>query len=320
MPRVILGTMTIGGQMDENEGRAFVLRFLDSGHTELDTAFIYQSGRTEEMLGRILKDVDRGEFQVATKAHPRADGNLKKETVIKQLDTSLNRLGLDYVDLFYLHMPDPKTDINDTLDGLAHLYEQQKFHELGLSNYAAWEVVNIRNLCAERRLPAPSVYQGLYNPITRLVEGPELLPCTHALNLRFYAYNPMAGGFLSGKHVTFDQVPSDGRFGDNPQYQARYWKESNFSAIGAIRAACEKEGIPMAAAALRWMMHHSQLNADDGVIIGASRMEHLEANLKSCDEPDLPENVVESFMEAWKITRLDCPPYARYFGSEIPAR
>ena len=318
-PRVVLGTMTIGGQMNEKDGEAFIRRFLDSGHNELDTAFIYQAGRTEEILGRILKGVDRGRFRVATKAHPRAEGNLKKESVIRQLDTSLTRLGVDRVDLFYLHMPDPKTDFADTLDGLEKLHGQNKFVEWGLSNYAAWEVVHIRHLCGERNLPVPAVYQGMYNPITRSVEDPELLPCAQALGFRFYAYNPMAGGFLSGKHKSFEQIPDAGRFSGNPQYQERYWKKSSFEALERLRRACNEEGIPMAAAALRWMMHHSRLTAKDGVIIGASRMAHLEANLQACAAPELPETVVAGFTEAWEITRSSCPAYARYFGREIPA-
>ncbi len=114
-----------------------VTRFLETGCAELDTAYIYAEGKTEEVLGPILARLPREQFRIATKANPSVKGNLRPESVTEQLETSLGRLGLASVDLFYLHQPDLSTPIETTLEACARLFERRLFRELGLSNYAA---------------------------------------------------------------------------------------------------------------------------------------------------------------------------------------
>ena len=130
-----------------------------------------------------------------------------------QLETSLKRLQLDKVKLFYLHAPDTATPLVDTLTGVKKLHEEGKFEELGLSNYPAWEVAHVYHLCDKMGMVKPTVYQGMYNGITRQVEM-ELFPCLRRLGMRFLAYNPLAGGLLTGKH-RFDADPDQGRFKGN---------------------------------------------------------------------------------------------------------
>jgi len=228
------------------------------------------------------------------------------------LDCLLANLGVDKVDILYLHAPDHKTPIEDTLKAIDEFHKQGKFKELGLSNYAAWQVVDIIHICRNKGYVVPTVYQGLYNPITRQVEK-ELLPCLKKFNVRFYAYNVTCGGLLSGKHYDINKIPTDGsRFDNNTPYQSRYWKESYFQALDKIRKACEQTGTKMIDAAHRYMIHHSQLDGKKGdkIILGVSKIEHLIANAEACLQGPLPVEVINAFDEGANLTM---PHWFNYF-------
>ena len=324
--RVVLGTMTMAGQVSSGSSlkmvQAFVEdavvgRHLTGGKVEIDTARMYQGGKTEETLGDIFdrepKLLDR--VYVATKVNPFGKNTLRPESVVRQLNESLEAMRLDSVDLLYLHAPDHSTDILSTLEAVNSLYVAGKFRELGLSNYSAWETVHIWHVCRENGWVQPTVYQGMYNPITRQVEA-ELLPALRKCNIRFYAYNPLAGGLLSGKYKGVSDNPSGGRFGlkgFKDRYRPRFWTDEHFKAVGIVRKACEAENIPMAQAAFQWLTHHSQLKGgrSDGVIIGGSSMKHQEDNLAAIGKGPLPTTVVEAFDAAWEACRASCPNYAR---------
>ena len=152
------------------------------------------------------------------------------------------------------------------------------------------------------------VYQGMYNAVTRDVE-PELLPCLRHLGMSFYAYNPLAGGLLTGRYLGATEVPSQGRFSE----QANYVPRSYLTAMEGVQMACEAAGVSMSAAAICWMCHHSNLDAaaGDAVILGASTQEQLAANLDACRAGPLDEALVQAFDDAWETCRSDCPPYFR---------
>lgn len=239
---------------------------------------------------------------------------MRPENVKLQSDTILSALRTQSTDILYLHAPDINTPIEDTLSAVQELYEMKRFTALGLSNYAAWEVAYIWGYCSSRGWVVPTVYQGMYNAITRDVER-ELFPALKKLNMKFYAYNPLCGGFLTGKHSKEEDSKSEGtRFDKSNQlYRGRYWKDSYFSAVDIIAKACESSGLAMADASLRWMQHHSGLSGDrgDGVIIGASSTHHLLSNLDSCEGGPLPPEVVQAFDDAWELTRPVCDKYFR---------
>ena len=162
----------------------------------------------------------------------------------------------------------------------------------------------------------------MYNAITRAIE-PELMPALRRLGMSFYAYNPLAGGVLTGKHSKGSASGSrtGGRFTDDTAwgkiYQSRFMQDAQFDAVEIVRAACKAADIPMAAAALRWMMHHSYLGEGDGVIIGASSLSHFESNMESCAQGPLPPIVVEAYDQAWKACSSVVPAFSRgYFGQE----
>ncbi|XP_054857299.1 aflatoxin B1 aldehyde reductase member 4-like [Eublepharis macularius] len=322
--RSVLGTMEFGRRAGAEASGAMLRAFLGRGHCELDTAHMYAGGESERILGAWLaaEPAAAGAVKVATKANPWDGNNLKPENVRSQLETSLQRLQMESVDLFYLHAPDHETPIEETLQACDKLHKEGKFKELGLSNYAAWEVAEIYTLCKSRKWVLPTVYQGMYNATTRQVEL-ELLPCLRHFGIRFYAYNPLAGGLLTGKYKYTDKDQSHqppGRFFGNNWaqiYRDRYWKEHHFQGVALVETALRQvygsNPPSLTSAALRWMYHHSKLQADhgDAVIIGMSTMEQLQENLKCSEEGPLQAGVVEAFERAWHLTAHECPTYFR---------
>ncbi|XP_040889461.1 aflatoxin B1 aldehyde reductase member 4-like [Toxotes jaculatrix] len=317
-PVSLLGTMAFGGRADAKQSLEMVQAFLDRGHKQLDTAFIYVGGKSETVIGDMNL---RAILSIATKASPWEGNTLKPEGVRSQLETSLQRLRTDCVDLFYLHAPDHQNPIQDTLRACNELHKEGKFKEFGLSNYASWEVAEIVCICRHNNWIVPTVYQGMYNATTRQAEK-ELLPCLRYNGMRFYAYNPLAGGLLTGKYHYEDKDGSQpaGRFFGNSWatiYRDRYWKQSHFQAIDVVLKALEtvygSEKPTLTSAAMRWMYHHSQLKGElgDGVIIGMSSMEQLQQNLVATEEGPLDERVVAAFNEAWNLVAHECPNYFR---------
>ncbi|XP_025303203.3 aflatoxin B1 aldehyde reductase member 4 [Canis lupus baileyi] len=322
-PATVLGTMEMGRRMDAAASAAAVRAFLERGHTELDTAFMYSDGQSESILGGLGLGLRGGHctVKIATKANPWEGKSLKPDSLRTQLDTSLKRLQCSRVDLFYLHAPDHDTPVEETLRACHQLHQEDKFVELGLSNYAAWEVAEICTLCRSNGWVLPTVYQGMYNATTRQVET-ELFPCLRHFGLRFYAYNPLAGGLLTGKYKYEDKdgkQPVGRFFGNNwaETYRNRFWKEHHFEAIAlvekALQAAYGSSAPSMTSAALRWLYHHSQLQGarGDAVILGMSSVEQLAQNLAATEEGPLAPAVVQAFDQAWHLVAHECPNYFR---------
>jgi aflatoxin B1 aldehyde reductase len=308
----ILGTMTFGPQVDCDTSRAMVACFLDEGYREIDTAYVYNNGDSERFLGAAVTALAATQADIATKANPRVADVFDASALSAQIEESLKRLERDAVDLLYLHFPDPRTPLETTLDACAELHAKGKFRALGLSNFPAWQVVEVWHLCERHGWPRPTVYQGLYNGLSRGIET-ELLPALRRHGMRFYAYNPLAGGVLAGKYAGMADEPTPGRFTFRPNYRNRYWKKSFFEALELLSNACREQDIPLVQAAYRWLMHHSGLRAaaGDGIILGASSLAQLEQNLAAMRQPPLPTSIVEAFEAAWGATRPECPAYFR---------
>lgn len=311
--KIVLGTMNFGPQLDLEASRNMVTSFLKTGNVELDTAYVYNGGTTEEYLGSILPELKDGSYYLATKVHPRITGKLDRETILMEFNESLRRMNRESVDLLYFHFPDGKTPIDEALETIAELKEQGKIKELGLSNYPAWQVVDIWNKCDKYGCPKPTVYQGMYNALCRNVDA-ELFPAIRHLGMRFYAFNPLAGGLLTGKHMQDEKLEGDGRFARLKSYRDRYWKNSYFDAVNEIKVACEKEGIPMVEAAYRWLINHSQMRASvgDGILLGASKIQQMEQNMTSVDKGELPESILAAMDEAWEVAKPDSPAYFKF--------
>lgn len=181
-PRVILGLMTFGPPGSESKGARITTLddynknldyFQKQGYNELDTARTYIAG-DQEAFTREAKWKDRG-FTLATKCYPVQPGAHSPENLRASLEKSLKELGTDSVDIFYLHAPDRSVPFEDTLKAADDLFKEGKFSQLGLSNFASWEVAEIWNIANERGLIKPTIYQAMYNAITREIET-ELVP------------------------------------------------------------------------------------------------------------------------------------------------
>ncbi|KAJ3411399.1 hypothetical protein HDV05_002279 [Chytridiales sp. JEL 0842] len=322
-PHVIFGTMTFGtGVGGRIQDRDLMRKILDTvkahGHFELDTARMYCDGNTEEVLAELQVTNGNGGFHIHTKAYPFSPGDHEPAKIRAQFEASLKALGTSTVDVFYLHAPDHTVPFEKTLEEVQKMYEEGKFRELGVSNYAAWEVMQIYKICESKGWVKPTLYQGMYNALTRDVES-ELLPCLKELGMRFYAYNPLCGGLLSGHHQ-FNLNPESGsRFdpstSQGERYRGRYWNTTYFEAVESLKEALSKHGsgISLASAAHRWMFHHSKLDAakGDGVVIGASSLAHVEMNLKDCEDGPLDKEIVDAFDRAYAKTKSIQTSYFR---------
>lgn len=311
----ILGTMTFSDQVDQDTSAAMVNAFTKAGYDQLDTAHVYNDGKTEQLLGVLNGEQVLDGTAVATKVNPK-EGGLGAASVNRQFTLSLERLGETQVDLLYLHMPDLDTPIEQTLAAVFEHYQAGRFKRFGLSNYASWQVAEIAEMCDKNGWMRPAVYQGMYNAYTRDVER-ELFPCLRNYGIAFYAYNPLAGGILTGKHQAFDAQPEAGRFVSFGFYKDRYWKQDYFDQVQSFVKACKGESIEPVAAALRWLVHHSAIadggavGSENGMILGASSISQLQQNLQAVTAGALPQRIVDTLDSGWELVRPACIKYFR---------
>lgn len=337
VPKVYLGTMTFAwsGQtssvVDEAVALKMLKRFIqfdkDQGiHLHrVDTARVYAGGDTEPLVGKILKGIDDpSSVLLGTKAHPSVKNGLSPEGLKVQFETSLEELSVKKVEEYYLHQPDTENSLLESLKAAHSLVEEGKIHAIGMSNYHASEVARAFELCRENQLTPPTVYQGLYNPLNRLVEE-DLLPILEKNGCSFVAYNPLAAGLLTGKHTSIEDVAA-GRFKNNGNYLPRFYTAKNFEAAALIRDQCEKDGISMVEASYCWLLRHSKLAANrDGLLLGASSLDQLDENLVACQnsrdaEGGLSNELCAAFDKAWDLTKDGAFPYWRSYSSDMPDR
>ncbi|KKY37960.1 putative aflatoxin b1 aldehyde reductase member 2 [Diaporthe ampelina] len=278
---------------------------------------MYVSGK-QEAWTRDAKWKQRG-LTLATKVYPEKPGMHEASRLRKLITSSLNELGSDSVDIFYLHAPDRSVPYEDTLAEVNKFYQEGKFKQLGLSNYAAWEVAEICTIAKERGWVRPSIYQAMYNVITRDIES-ELVPCCRKFGMDIVVYNPLAGGLFSGKVKSADAAPTDGRFAESYKYgklyRDRFLKKANMDALKIAEEATQKHNLTLLETAIRWVIHHSALKTrtrggNDGVVFGVSNFQQLEGNLRDFEKGPLPDNVVESLDRAWLVAKATAASYWR---------
>lgn len=330
---IVMGAMTFGEKGTE-QARVFEIKdieaildiFQSHGHTEVDTARAYGEGTSEQYLGKL--DWQGKGLKMETKIFPtvifpaamlkmanRESISHSPEDLRKSLDISLKALKTNTLEMWYLHAPDRTTPFEVTMKAVNDLYKEGKFKRFGISNFMAWEVAEIIGICKANGYVQPVVYQGVYNAIHRSVE-PELLPCLRKFGIAFYGFNPLGGGFFTGRYTSqSDEVEKGSRFDperwQGKSYRGRYWNEQYFKALDIIKAAADKEGLTMAEVALRWMSHHSQLKREhgDAVLIGASSLNHIEQNLIDLEKGPLPDDIVKALDEAWEVVRPSASKY-----------
>lgn len=312
---LILGTITFGQQTLDKDAAVMVKTAIDNGIRDIDTAYVYNDGECEKILGRVLAHADRTSYRLATKVNPRITGKLDRAAILAQFSESLERLGTDHADILYLHFPDRLVPLEETLLTCSELYDQGKIRELGCSNYPAYMIEEACRICEVNGWLKPTVYEGVYNVLSRNAEG-ELFDMIRRYGLRFTAYNPLAGGLLTGKYTALEELPSFGRFAQRESYKKRYWRQSFFDAVDSLRGVCEKNGISMIDAALRWLAYHSAMDSikGDAIIIGSSKPDQLIQNISAVTKGHLSEEVVSACDKAWLICKDDAPSYYTFMN------
>jgi aryl-alcohol dehydrogenase-like predicted oxidoreductase len=288
---VCLGTMTFGNQADEAASFAIMDAGLEAGVNFFDTADVYplgggqeRAGRTEEIVGKWLAERGaRERIVLATKCAGQMgpgpnDRGLSRKHVIAACAASLKRLKTDYVDLYQTHWPDPETPPEETLEALDWLVRQGMVRYTGCSNYPAWRITEALGISARNGLAAFGSAQPRYNLLFRMIED-EILPACQAFGVGILAYNPLAGGMLTGRYRERREPEPGTRFtlaGAGPRYRQRYWNEAVFEVVDGLARFLEPRGKSLAHVALAWVLGRPGVTS---AILGASRPEQLADSL-----------------------------------------
>ncbi len=309
--RVSFGTMAFGSQADEAVARRMVDCCLDAGVNFFDTANMYNQGRAEEILGKALGE-RRKRVILATKVGAKmgdgaAERGLSAPAIYKSMDASLKRLATDYVDVYYLHWPDYETPVEETLEALDSLVKAGKVRYPGISNYAAWQVAEIHSIAARYELSTPYISQPMYNLLARAIEE-DYLGFARRFGVSLIVYNPLAGGLLTGKYRERRKPIAGGRFDQNALYQARYWHDEYFSAVDHLAVVARDAQKSLVELSLQWLLTQPQV---DSVILGASRLEQLEENIRATESSPLSPAVLARCDEVWRRLRGVTPRYNR---------
>ncbi len=312
--RLCFGTMTFARPVDQATGTRMIARCIEAGINVFDSANAYQAGEAETMLGNALRG-KRKDVVLSTKVeHRMGDGpdesGLSKAAIHRQVEESLRRLQTDYIDIYYMHQPDYTVPIEESLEAMDILVRQGKVRYVGIANYAAWQICEILWICEKNGYRAPVIVQQMYNLVARGIEA-EYLPMARRLGVSTLAYNSLAGGLLTGKHTAGTYTPGgrfDAAFWGLSLYQERYWHPQIFAAVDALKKVAAEAGRSLPSLAFNWLLHHTTVEC---MLLGASRMEHLEQNLAFCEEGPLSPETVTACDKAWADLRGPVPVYNR---------
>jgi aryl-alcohol dehydrogenase-like predicted oxidoreductase len=286
-----LGTMTFGQETDEAGSLAQLDAFVEAGGTLVDTADVYSSGTSEEIIGRWFanRPADVTEPVVlATKGRfPTSDSpnglGLSTRHLTRALDASLKRLGLDAVDLYQVHAFDPRTPLDETLRTLDGFIRAGKINYYGLSNFTGWQLTKAVHLARAMNLAEPVTLQPQYSLIVREIEW-EIVPAVLDAGMGMLPWSPLGGGYLSGKYSRDQRPTGDTRLGDNPdrgmEAYDRRGTDRTWQIIDAVQAVAEARGVSMAEVALAWVTDRPGVAS---TILGARTTEQLATNLRAAD-------------------------------------
>jgi aryl-alcohol dehydrogenase-like predicted oxidoreductase len=302
--------MTFGSQVDESQAIRIVDRCLDLGVNFFDTANVYNQGASEVIVGKALKG-RRDKLVLASKVRGKmgdaSDQNgLSRAAIERGVEDSLRRLQTSYLDLYYLHQPDYAVPIDESLEAMERLVKQGKVRYPASSNYSGWQVCQMQWIAAKNGYKPATVTQPMYNLLARGIEQ-EYLPMCKEFGVSTVVYNPLAGGMLTGKQKRDAPLPGT-RFDGNQMYLGRYWNEQDFDAVSELLDIARKAGRSPVSLALNWLLHHT---ATDCVILGASKLEQLEENLKAMEDGPLSADTVSACDQVWSKIRGVSPQYNR---------
>jgi aryl-alcohol dehydrogenase-like predicted oxidoreductase len=303
--KLCLGTWMFGTRTDEPESRRILDAALDAGINFVDTAnrygrevvnptVDYGGGLSEEYIGRALKDRGaRQQIVLATKVFgamgpgPNDRGHSRVH-IFAALEDSLRRLHTDYIDLYYLHWPDPETPLDEAARTMDDLVRAGKVRHWATSNHPAWKVTRLHWVCAQHGLHPPVAEQAPYSLLNRGLER-ELLPCARELGFAVNPYSPLAGGLLTGKYHQGAPPPPDSRASWNRGTARRAEDESTAEVVQSAAAIAEEIGKPLLQVALNWVAAQPGITCP---IIGPRTLEQFQDNAGAL-EWDLDRETVD---------------------------
>ena len=286
--KLCFGTMSFGGDADETTSAEMFKRCRDAGINFFDCADVYQRGRSEEILGKLIAGC-RDELVITSKVHGamgsdiNARGNNRRHIMLG-VEASLRRLGTDRLDVYFIHQMDKTTPLEETLRALDDLVQQGKILYPALSNHAAWMVMKALGICERQGWARVAVLQPMYNLVKRQAEV-EVLPMAHSEKLGVISYSPLGGGLLSGKYGVGVRA-ENGRLVTNKMYTARYGAEWNYEVAERFTEFARAREYEPASLAVAWVAGHPAITAP---IIGARNVQQLESSLKAADIAMTPE-------------------------------
>jgi aryl-alcohol dehydrogenase-like predicted oxidoreductase len=290
----------------EQEAHNILKAYMDAGGNFIGTADVYAGGRSEKIIGYFLPQVNRDDLIIASKCYfpkgpkPNQYG-LSRKHILASCEASLKRLRTDYIDLYYIHGPDPVTPYEETLRALDDLVRQGKVRYLGCSNIFGWQIAKAAGLAARMGLEPLRAGQYIYSLIHRELER-ELIPAAVDHGIGLTAYSPLGAGLLTGKYKGM-QVPASGtrHFHRTQVDGPRFWNEQGFRTAAILEQVSQESAIPMARLAIAWPLGRKFVSA---VIIGVKNEDQLKANLEIGDW-DMPA-------EVWKVLEERTRPADEY--------
>jgi aryl-alcohol dehydrogenase-like predicted oxidoreductase len=305
MARITLGTMTFGAEgwgCDEKTSHQIMRAYIDAGGNSIDCGDVYAGGRSEEIIGSFLPQVDRDELIIATKyslpTRPGPNGfGASRKTVMTACEASLRRLKADYIDLYYLHVPDPITPFEEILGALDDLVRQSKVRYVGCSSLFAWQVAKARGVSDRLNLPRMVAGQYIYSLVHRELER-ELLPAALDSGMGITCFSPLGGGLLTGKYKDRKRPEGSRAAYRNEVDGPRFWHEKGFATAAVVEKVSAEFGIPIPRLAITWPLGRRAVTS---VIIGVKNLDQLATNISAADE-DLPAEVWAALEEQTRPT------------------
>lgn len=272
------GTMSFGGDADEETSEQMYRRCREAGINFFDCANVYAGGRSEELLGKFIA-TEREEVVITSKVYfptgsdPNARGASRRNIQLA-VEKSLRRLQTDWIDVYYIHHFDEHTPIEETLRSLDDLVRQGKILYPAVSNFSAWQIMKALGIAHYEQLARFEVIQPMYNLVKRQAEV-EILPLAQAQGLAVTPYSPLGGGLLTGKYAG-ETASQKGRLVSNKMYETRYGEEWMSGAAAEFARFARSLGYAPASLAVAWVGHHPAVTAP---IIGARNLDQLEESL-----------------------------------------
>lgn len=306
--RLALGTMTFGAETDEKDAFAQLDRFRECGGTLIDTADVYANGESERIVGRWLADRRPAEAIVATKgrfAPPPGSSGGSRRGLVKAVDASLERLGVDAIDLYLVHGWDNDASVTETLDTLTVMVQKGKIHHIGWSNVTGWQLATIVTTARLGGYVVPSVLQPQYNLLDRGIET-ELLPCALDEGLAVTPWSPLGGGWLTGKYSRDQRPTGSTRLGEDPDRGVEAYDVRNtdhtWQVIGEVERLAAHHNTTPACIAIAWLLNRPGVAS---VLLGARTVEQLADTLEA-EAVQLSDEDVQALTE---VSAPALPPY-----------